>query len=266
MRPHLTDTVRHLVILNVMIFVGLMLLPGYVRDEWFVLHKQNLILQRPTIEVDDRPYFVPEGFRIPDMTGERVRPDQEMIDTLIAADPSVGAQLAANLRILAADAFIPIQLVTSFFNHSHYSFFHILFNMLFLASLGSLVEMALGARRFLLYYLFSGVMAGVLLAFFDPSPVPVVGASTALSGVLVAVAYYFPDHRLGVLFIPVQFPARDFVLLYATGSVVLMFMGWRNPAWGGQISHFGHLAGMGAGMLYLVLERYMPFLQDRRRP
>ncbi|MEZ4825575.1 MAG: rhomboid family intramembrane serine protease [Bacteroidia bacterium] len=97
-------------------------------------------------------------------------------------------------------AFQPYQIVTSFFGHA--TIFHLLFNMLALYSIGVPVEMALGSRRFLKFYLFCGVVAALVLAYLDPSNNPVLGASTAISGVLAAFGVMFPDSRISFFFLP----------------------------------------------------------------
>jgi membrane associated rhomboid family serine protease len=82
------------------------------------------------------------------------------------------------------------QFLTYFFTHQ--SFWHILVNMIVLWSLGTPVEERMGPLRFLRFYLVTGFLTGVFLAYLDPSPAPVLGASTATSGLLSAFATYFP--------------------------------------------------------------------------
>ncbi len=155
--------------------------------------------------------------------------------------------------------FKPIQIITYFFTHG--GVVHIAFNMLFLASLGPVVEMVMGPKRFLEFYLFCGVVGGILVTLFDPSSAPVVGASGALFGVLVAFALYFPTQKLSFFFIG-SFEAKKFVIgacvisaalvvadLVAAGSELGVTSG---------ISHFGHLAGAAAGFLYFQVRKYIP--------
>lgn len=137
------------------------------------------------------------------------------------------------------------QVVTYFFTHR--SFWHLLANMVALWSLGSAVEPVMGRGEFLRMYLFVGIGAGVILAFLDPSPAPVLGASTSVSGVLMAFAYFFPRSQLLIFPVPIPITARWLVIGFATVSLVLFL--WE-PVMGG-ISHFGHLAGLGLGWVYL---------------
>jgi membrane associated rhomboid family serine protease len=154
--------------------------------------------------------------------------------------------------------FRPAQIVTYFF--AHRDVMHILFNMLALASLGPAVEMVLGPKRFLRFYLFCGVISGILLAFFDPASNPVLGASGAISGILAAFAYSYPNQGLSFFFLP-PIPAKYLALGFAAISAVLILAEAFGSKIGGNISHFGHLAGMIAAVLYFYLEKSLPFLR-----
>lgn len=152
--------------------------------------------------------------------------------------------------------FRPIQVVTHFF--SHIELMHLAFNMLFLAFLGPPVEMAMGSKKFLAFYLFSGVVGGVLLAFLDPSPFPALGASGALSGILAAFAYQYPHQRVYLMFfLPIE--ARLLAIGVAAYSAVMIVAEIRlGQEVAGGISHFGHLMGMVAAVLYFYLDKFLP--------
>ncbi|MCS7189251.1 MAG: rhomboid family intramembrane serine protease [Bacteroidia bacterium] len=137
------------------------------------------------------------------------------------------------------------QLLTYFFTHK--SFWHILANMVALWSLGTSVEAVLGSSRFLKLYFFTGLGSGFLLAFLDPSPIPVLGASTSVSGVLSAFAYFFPRSRVVLLPIPIPISARMMAIGFGVISLILFI--WE-PVMGG-ISHFGHLCGLLLGWVYV---------------
>lgn len=143
--------------------------------------------------------------------------------------------------------FKPVQIVTHFFSHKE--IFHILFNMMALVSLGSGVEYVLGSKRFLEFYLFCGVVGGIIITLLDPSPVPVLGASGAISGVIVAFAVFFPRQGLSVFFLP-PIEARWVAAGIGVLSLVMVITGA-----GGSISHFGHLAGMIAALMYFGFYR-----------
>jgi membrane associated rhomboid family serine protease len=157
------------------------------------------------------------------------------------------------------ELFKPIQIITYFFTHG--GIIHIAFNMLFLASLGPIVEMVMGPKRFLEFYLFCGVVGGILVTLFDPSPAPVVGASGALFGVLVAFALYFPREKLSFFFLP-PFESKKLVIGIVAISGALVLADVLAPdskmSVTGGISHFGHLAGAAAGYLYFQVRKFIP--------
>ncbi len=143
------------------------------------------------------------------------------------------------------------QVLTYFFTHQ--SFLHILANMLTLWSLGSTVEAFMGTGRFLRFYLITGLLTGVLLAFLDPAPAPVVGASTAISGVVSAFAYYYPRGQLYIFPIPFAIRVRALAIGFGTLSFILFLLNPQYPV--GGISHLGHLLGLVIGFLYLQIVR-----------
>lgn len=150
--------------------------------------------------------------------------------------------------------FLPVQVVTHMFTHG--GFFHILFNMFALYSIGQPVEHVMGSRRFLEFYLFSGLAGGLLTAFLDPSAAPVVGASGAISGVLIAFVLLFPDAKLMIFPIPVPMKAIRLGVIAFVVSLGLVIYSYIEPdARMGGISHFGHLAGMVAALVFLFGRR-----------
>jgi membrane associated rhomboid family serine protease len=140
------------------------------------------------------------------------------------------------------------QLVSYMFLHG--GFMHILFNMYVLVMFGLPVEMIWGRRRFLLYYLFCGTGAGLvifLIALLTGSPMPTVGASGALFGVMLAFSVLYPNAEvLLFFFLPVK--AKYLIIIYA-GFELYMEMSGSQP----NVSHVGHLGGLVSGILFLVL-------------
>jgi membrane associated rhomboid family serine protease len=147
------------------------------------------------------------------------------------------------------DLFKPLQLVTSFF--SHIDLWHIVLNMLGLFSFGTPLETVMGSKRFLIAYLICGLGQTVLCAFVDPSDAPVLGASGALLGMMVIFAFYFPQAKLGLMFLPFQFNMKKFLIVGFAISVVLIIAEQVTGNSMGGISHFGHVAGMVMGFAYL---------------
>jgi membrane associated rhomboid family serine protease len=148
----------------------------------------------------------------------------------------------ALLLIPAAMVLRPWTLVTYMFLHA--DFMHILFNMLGLYFFGSRVEQRLGSPRFFVLYMISG-MTGGLLSFYNPM-IPIIGASGAVYGVLMAYARFWPrDQMLIWGIIPIE--ARWMVMIYTAISLLGL---------GGGIAHFAHLGGFLGAFLYLIwLER-----------
>ena len=149
--------------------------------------------------------------------------------------------------------FRPIQLVTAFFSHE--AIWHIFMNMFALYNFGVLLETVMGARRFLFAYLTIGVISTAIVAFLDPSPYPMLGASGALFGMAVLYAWYFPQAQMGIIFLPFRFAIRKFMIGAAVISAGLVIAEYVTGKSMGGISHFGHLSGMVVGFVYLHVDK-----------
>lgn len=137
----------------------------------------------------------------------------------------------------------PWTLVTYMFLHGGLG--HIFFNMLTLWFAGPMVEERLGPQRFITLYLISGV-SGALLSLVLAPRTPIIGASAAVFGVLMALARFWPRMRIMIYgIVPVE--ARWLVLIYAALDLVGGMGGSR-----GGIANFAHLGGLGGAMLYLL--------------
>ena len=156
-------------------------------------------------------------------------------------------------------------LFTSMFLHGGWT--HILGNMLFLWVFGRNVEDLLGSGRFLLFYLICGLAAGmtqILTNFY--SPVPTIGASGAIAGVMGAYLIKFPRARIVTLlpifffFTTMEIPAA-LLLLFWFAMQFLSGVGslTETDYSGGGVAFFAHIGGFVAGML---LVRLFP---ERRR-
>ena len=148
--------------------------------------------------------------------------------------------------------FEPWQLVTYSFLHGNLA--HIFFNMFALYMFGGEVERLFGARFYALYYFASVVSAALchllVTAWMGAAPVPMVGASGGIYGLLLAFAIYFPHRRVLLLFPPIPLPARVFVFGFA---VLELFLGITQTAAG--VAHFAHLGGMLGGWLMIQYRR-----------
>ena len=91
-----------------------------------------------------------------------------------------------------------ISLITSMFLHG--GIMHIVGNMIFLYIFGDNIEHRLGSVKFLLFYLFSGIVGSIAQILISPfSTIPMLGASGAISGILGAYLVLFPNNRIKVL-------------------------------------------------------------------
>ena len=148
--------------------------------------------------------------------------------------------------------FEPYQIVTSMFMHG--GWMHLLFNMYALWMFGSIVEGVLGPKRYLLFYLISGL--GALLCYWAVGflsdsafvNVPLLGASGAIFGVLVGFAYIAPDAILQLIIPPIPLKAKYFVLILI-GIDLYLGLGSYNTG----VAHFAHLGGAAVGFLLLTL-------------
>ena len=166
--------------------------------------------------------------------------------------------------------FKPHQLITHMFMHGGAG--HLFFNMFALWMFGTVLETQLGSKRFLTFYLLSGLGAALLhlgvlyvemqdvMRVYNNLPgemqlellyspefkvnIPTVGASGAVFGCLAAFGYLFPNSPIYIYFL---FPmkAKWFVILYA-GLELMMAV--QNSA-GDTVAHFAHLGGALTGFL-----------------
>jgi len=136
------------------------------------------------------------------------------------------------------------QPVTYMFMHLDYS--HIIFNMLGLFIFGLPLEKRMGSREFLLYYLLTGTLTGIIAMFILPQGT-LLGASGAIYALLLAYAAYYPDSQITVFFV-LPLPAPIAVLVFAGIS---LFMQITSP--GSGVAHFAHLAGIVFGFLYFLI-------------
>jgi membrane associated rhomboid family serine protease len=143
--------------------------------------------------------------------------------------------------------------LTSMFLHG--GWLHLIGNMWFLWIFGDNVEGYLGHLRFLLFYLFCGLAAGLIhVAFNLSSTLPTVGASGAIAGVLGAYLLLFPRARILTL-VPVFFvflleiPAYViliywFVLQFLSGTASIV----SGAAAQGGVAWWAHVGGFVVGM------------------
>jgi len=146
--------------------------------------------------------------------------------------------------------------LTSMFMHGN--FFHLFVNMLSLFFIGSLVEKILGQKRYLWFYLISGLVAGLFFVFFSlifPADFNAyaVGASGALFGLVGILVLLTPNLSVYVMFIPIPIKMK----YAAPGLLIVLWIISATTSLGiGNTAHFG---GLIAGLAYgLYLKNKFP--------
>ena len=136
------------------------------------------------------------------------------------------------------------QLATYLFLHG--GFWHLVINMFVLWMFGSELERYWGKRKFLQFFITTGVGAGILSVIFDPfSQTPTIGASGAIYGILTAYGMMFPERLVYVYFL---FPVK---VKYLVGFLGVMAFYSSLNSTGSGISHVAHLGGMIVAFFYL---------------
>ncbi|HEY5327899.1 MAG TPA: rhomboid family intramembrane serine protease [Mucilaginibacter sp.] len=171
------------------------------------------------------------------------------------------------------------QIITYMFLHGGWE--HILFNMFALFSFGPILEYAIGPKRFFNLYFICGVGAiacqmlvqafevhsligsftlpldlqitdpAVLSKLQDIYGAPVVGASGAIFGVLVAFGMLYPNLELMILFVPVPVKAKYIIPVYILVEIYLGFSQFAEDS----VAHFAHLGGALLGFILIKIWR-----------
>ena len=168
------------------------------------------------------------------------------------------------------------QVITYMFMHG--GFAHIAFNMFALFTFGSTLEYTMGSKRFLNFYLITGLGALALQMLVQAIEVhqiagsftinitsftssnhehirtlseiylgPMVGASGAIFGLLIAFGVLYPDAELLILFIPVPVKAKYIIPAYVVLELILGVAQFS----GDSIAHFAHLGGALFGFILI---------------
>jgi membrane associated rhomboid family serine protease len=221
------------------------------------------------------------------------------------------------LRPILSSEFMPYQFISYMFLHSLSDWGHIFSNMFGLFMFGPLLERMWGSQKFLFFYFFTGIGAGLLfsaIGYFEiyqlreavelyiqsPTPdnfvsflshnfgggnpqlidfannfeanstsasyvndsiaiakgvlqreinIPMVGASGAVFGILMAFGLLFPNTELFMLFVPFPIKAKYFVTFY---GLFELYSGIKN-AQSDNVAHFAHVGGM---LFAYILLRY----------
>lgn len=149
----------------------------------------------------------------------------------------------------------------------HGSLGHLFSNMFGLFMFGPAIESYMGSKRFLQYYLITGIGAALLYSglntyeasqyMVDSEPymsimfTPMVGASGAIFGLLAAFGILFPDVEMMLLFFPIPIKAKYFVILYGLYEIYAGTAGIETG-----VAHFAHVGGLLAGYILLRVFSY----------
>jgi membrane associated rhomboid family serine protease len=149
----------------------------------------------------------------------------------------------------------------------HGGVFHLLFNMLALWMIGAQLERIWGTRYFLKYYFVTGIGAAVLTVLFSLLPfafsralygVPILGASGAIYGLLLAFALYFPEQEIYMYFL---FPIKAKYFVMILGAIQL----YASLAVMSGVASATHLFGLLVGYLMLKGARMDPLAEIKYR-
>ena len=144
-----------------------------------------------------------------------------------------------------------LTLLTYMFIHADVG--HIFGNMIFLFVFGDDVEGALGRLRFFLFYLLCGAIGGLTFVASDPTfDGPLIGASGAISGIVIAYAMLRPCAKVTVLVSIIPLRVRAY---WVIGAFVLTQL-WSLEATGkSDVAYWCHLGGMLTGVALFPLMR-----------
>ena len=180
-----------------------------------------------------------------------------------AARLGLRVQLGPGLCTVNDDPINLFTPLTSMFLHGSWS--HLLGNCLFLWVFGNNVEDSMGRLRFLIFYLLCGLAGAAAQVLTDPtSPVPMVGASGAISGVLGAYLLLYPRVRVRVLVVwfLLSLPAYLVLLSWIGLQALNAYASRLNPQASG-VAVWAHLGGFAAGLLLVHLFRDRTLVAER---
>ena len=150
----------------------------------------------------------------------------------------------------------PFTLVTYLFLHG--GWMHLIGNMLFMWVFADNIEDSFGNLGFLFFYLLCGVVGGLTHVFMMPgSPSPLIGASSAVSGIIAAYLVLYPRARIWVLaFFAIPIPLPAIVVL--GGWFLLQVFNVASAKEGQDIAWWAHIGGFLCGLfLTLVLRSWL---------
>jgi membrane associated rhomboid family serine protease len=157
--------------------------------------------------------------------------------------------------------------LTSMFTHG--GWLHLIGNMWFLWIFGNNVEDSTGRLRFLVFYLLCGGLAAAAQSLANPhSPIPMVGASGAISGVMGAYVLLYPRvrvHMLVFLGFYVTKLAVPAYLMLGYWLLIQVLSGTLSIGQeGGGVAFLAHIGGFVGGMVLILLFRNRTLVEEHR--
>ncbi len=144
----------------------------------------------------------------------------------------------------------------------HGGFLHIIMNMWFLYIFGDNIEDRLGHIRYLFFYLFCGVAAGLVHLFTNwNSNIPTIGASGAISGVMGAYLLLYPRSRILTLifiFFFIQFIEIPAFIFLGIWFLLQLFSAGLTPRNVGGVAFWAHIGGFVAGLIFVKIFDVIP--------
>jgi rhomboid family protein len=168
------------------------------------------------------------------------------------SNPEVAAHFTAFAQYLP--------FLTSMFLHG--GFLHIIMNMWFLYIFGDNIEDRLGHIRYLIFYLFCGLAAGVIHLFTNwNSNIPTIGASGAISGVMGAYLLLYPRSKILTLvfiFIFIQFIEIPAFIFLGIWILLQLLSAGFTPSHVGGVAFWAHIGGFVAGLAFIKIFDWIP--------
>jgi membrane associated rhomboid family serine protease len=150
--------------------------------------------------------------------------------------------------------------LTSMFLHG--GFLHIIMNMWFLYIFGDNIEDRLGHIRYVIFYLFCGVAAGLVHLFTNwSSNIPTIGASGPISGVMGAYLLLYPRSKIMTLipiFLFFQFVEIPAFVFLGYWILIQLFSASLTPRNVGGIAFWAHIGGFVAGLFFIKIFDVIP--------
>ncbi len=181
--------------------------------------------------------------------------------TKLLEEPLGWDRMGFSLFYPTSDYFEPYQIVTHMFMHADFN--HLFFNMFGLFFFGPALESYWGSKKFLFYYLATGL--GAMLIQLSTTTLEAylttggwgvsqyyhsLGASGSIFGLLLAYGMIFPNNIIGLIIPPVRMKAKYMVIIFGVLELVLGLSGLNTG-----IGHFAHLGGALTGFFIILFWR-----------